>query len=293
MLRDAGSNSRSGRTKWEGRTDKSLVDFLQGELGSSYRHLFRLLCLLYMGDRNESGDVDEALAAEQVATLHEECEKGWFEDFDETAIIEIIGANTTSQNALVAQLYEKEYAESLSKALEGKCGERLHYALTALLLTKPAFIAMRLHDAMGSWVADKAALTRLLGGLDGAKMEGVCDAYEEKYDQPLWSALKQTLDGDFERAALAWVKATGAGGGAYEAFTEVDVAELEGDAAALCGTLDHLLFENDELLRLIAVLDVEVVRETTKGSGTDRHGPHPGHRDAQQALPRACRRRLP
>ena len=33
---------QAGKARWEGRTDKSLVDYLNGELGSSYRHLNRL-----------------------------------------------------------------------------------------------------------------------------------------------------------------------------------------------------------------------------------------------------------
>ena len=119
---------QAGKAKWEGRTDKSLVDYINEELGSSYRHLNRLLQLLFMGDREEAAEADEDKATEQVATLHEECEKGWFEDFDESAIIEIIGANSMAQNTLVAQLYEKEHGASLSSALKDKCGDRLHYA---------------------------------------------------------------------------------------------------------------------------------------------------------------------
>ena len=34
---------QAGKAKWEGRTDKSLVDFLNSNLGHSYRHLNRLL----------------------------------------------------------------------------------------------------------------------------------------------------------------------------------------------------------------------------------------------------------
>ncbi len=60
--------------------------------------------LLYMGDRIETDEVNEELAAQQVETWEEECDKGWFEDFDESMIITIIGSNTTNQNALVAQV---------------------------------------------------------------------------------------------------------------------------------------------------------------------------------------------
>ena len=62
---------QAGRSKWEGRTDKSLVDFINSNLGSSYRHLNRLLQLLMAGDREEEAEADEDKAAEQVATLRD------------------------------------------------------------------------------------------------------------------------------------------------------------------------------------------------------------------------------
>ena len=261
---------QAGKDKWEGRTDKHLVDYLKENLGRSYRHLNRLLNLLFMGDRVEGDETDEALAAEQVDAIKEECDKGWFEDFDESMIIEIIGKNTTAQNQLVAQEYEKAHSESLAKALKGKCGDRLFYALNALLLTKPNFLAMRLHDAMEGWFGDKDALTRLLGGLDGEKMMGVAEAYEQKYDQPLWSALREKLsDDDFLKAALTWIRALEEPSRGAEAFTEQELGDIEGDCEKLCEMLDWLLLEHESMLVFVAYLDVETVREATLGSGTN------------------------
>ena len=145
---------QAGKKVWEGRNDSSLIDRLNAKVSSSYRHLKRLLLLLLKGDRNESDEVDEALASTQVLQIHDECEKGWFEDFDESLIIETLGANTLAQNQRVATLYENAYNESLAHALKGKCGDRLHYCLVGLLLPKPDFIAMRLKAAMGSWTTD-------------------------------------------------------------------------------------------------------------------------------------------
>jgi len=265
---------QAGKTKWEDRTDKHLIDYLKGELdgwiGNGYKHLRRLLCLLYMGDRVETDEVDEELAAQQVDTLQEECEKGWFEDFDESLIIEIIGKNTTNQNQLVAQLFEKKYEASLAKSLKGKCGDKLFYALNALLMTKSDFVAMRLHDAMKGWFTNKDILTRLLGGLDGDKMAGVAEAFERKYDQPLWSALKAEISGNFLSAALVWLNsidndpARGA-----EKFTEQTVDDLGDDAPKLAEMLDYLFIENEAVLCFVAFLDVEAIREATKGWGTD------------------------
>ena len=52
---------QAGKAKWEGRNDASLVDFINTNLGYSYRHLNRLLQLLYMGDRVETDEVELSL----------------------------------------------------------------------------------------------------------------------------------------------------------------------------------------------------------------------------------------
>ena len=260
---------QAGKKRWEDRSDKHLVDYLKRELGSSYRHLNRLLNLLFMGDRVESEQVDEGLAPQQVEALHDECAKGWFEDFDESGVIEILGKNTVPQNQLVAQLYEKRYELSLAKALKGKCGDRLHYALVALTLPKADFLAMRLHDAMKSWFTNKDVLTRLLGGLDGEMMVGVAAAFERKYGQPLWSALNAQIGGDFLTAATTWIRALEEPSRGAEKFTETKVDELDGDAGALATMVDYLLLENESLLVFVAYLDIETIREAVKGWGAD------------------------
>ena len=73
----------AGRAMWEGRSDASLLDYLDGELTSEYKHLQQLLVKLLKGGRDESGQVDAAKGAEQVAALHKECDKGMFSDFKE------------------------------------------------------------------------------------------------------------------------------------------------------------------------------------------------------------------
>ena len=259
---------QAGKAKWEGRTDKSLVDELNSELGSSYRHLNKLLQLLYMGDRREDEEVEEEKAQKQAEVIKEEVDKGWFEDFDESMIITVIGTNTTNQNQLMAQLYEKTFGESLVKGLKGKCGPRLFDALRALLMTKTDFIAMRLHDAGKGWGVKKDLLTRLLGGLEGQMMVGVTAAYEEKYSQPLWSALKEMIDGDFLSAALTWIRALEEPSRGAEQFTDVDVDSHDDDVDGLVKMLDMLLLEHDSLLVFVAYLDVECIHEACKGYGT-------------------------
>eukprot|EP00900_Chrysochromulina_parva_P010576 jgi/Chrpa1/1951/Chrysochromulina_OHIO_Genome00013467-RA len=266
---------QAGKKKWEGRTDKSLVDYLKGELdgwiGNGFIHLRRLLFLLFQGERVETTDMDEELAAKQVDCLHEEFEKGFFEDFHESFIIDIIGKNTTNQNQLVAQMYEKKFETSLTKALKGKCGERLFDALHALIMPKPEYVAMRLKKAMEGWGRDSDVMTRMLGGFDGDGMAAVAEAFERKYGQPLWSALKEELKaGNFLNAATAWLSTISSNPArSAERFTELDLSNGDVELPKLVEMLDWLFVENEALLSFIAFLDVETVREATKGWGTD------------------------
>ena len=75
----------AGRKAWEGRTDKNLIDYLDDELMDSYKHLQHLIFKILKGERDESGEVDEAAAVKQVEAIHKECDKGMFSDFKEQA----------------------------------------------------------------------------------------------------------------------------------------------------------------------------------------------------------------
>ena len=142
-------------------------------------------------------------------------------------------------------------------------------AIVCSAMTMPARDRFRLHDAMKKWFTDKDILTRLLGGLDGEKMLGVRNAFEAKYTQPLWSALKAEIGGHFLTAATAWLNAIEDPSRGAEAYTEQDVNEIASEAPKLCEMVDWLFLENEALLCFVAFLDVESIREATKGWGTD------------------------
>ena len=104
-------------------------------------------------------------------------------------------------------------------------------------------------------------LSRLLGGLDGPKMVGVAEAFERKYSQPLWSALRAALSPRSEydagtisttnnllSAALFWLRSFHDPSSGAERFTEVDEATHTGDAPAMASMLDYLFLEHESLL---------------------------------------------
>ena len=63
----------------------------------------------------------------------------------------------------------------------------------------PTHLASEQHDALDE--TDKDVLTRVMGGLDGPKMQGVAEAYDRKYQQPLWSAVRETIGADVRLVA--------------------------------------------------------------------------------------------
>mmetsp|Transcript_18138 Transcript_18138/g.30301 ORF Transcript_18138/g.30301 Transcript_18138/m.30301 type:complete len:1081 (+) Transcript_18138:3-3245(+) len=266
----------AGKVAWEGRTDRSLIDYLNSELGIMYKNLRLLILMLLKDVRDEGEEVDEAYCEEAVETLKGECDKGILdavvgEGFDSNEISELIGKNNIPTNRRIAVLFENKYNKSLVRALDGKCGKRFHATLSGLLLPRPDFIAMRLEAAMKGWTTDKRLLVRLLGGLDGESMIGVNLAYERKYSRPLPHAIRKEISGEghFELAALVWLKALEEPSRGAETLTEVEVDKHEGDTEALARMLDMLLVENDSLLAFISYLDVETLREAVKGWSVD------------------------
>eukprot|EP00927_Polykrikos_kofoidii_P046184 TRINITY_DN4039_c0_g1_i1.p1 TRINITY_DN4039_c0_g1~~TRINITY_DN4039_c0_g1_i1.p1 ORF type:complete len:851 (+),score=199.97 TRINITY_DN4039_c0_g1_i1:48-2600(+) len=259
----------AGKEKWEGRTDKSLIDYIDGELGFSSRHLQYGLLKLVKGEREMGDDVDEEKAAEQAKALNVECEKGFFSNFDEDAVSDILCCNSPVQNMKVAEIYENEYSKSLVGALDGRGSDDLRMLWTGLLLPRGSFVAQYLKKAMDGWGTDESRLIRLLGGLDGELMADVVRAFEEKYGTQLKKAIADELSGNFKRAALLWIETFEDPASGVEARTETDVSEVSGIPDELSTMIDSLLLENASVVSYIAKLDAETLASACVGMGTD------------------------
>jgi len=263
----------AGKKVWEDKHDKSLIDYLNKELGWSYRHLRDLLLRLLKDPQDEDDTIDEDKCNEQVEFLRAETQKWALIDdkFDSDAVSEAISTNSIAANKRVALLYENKYNQSLVKALDGKCGKRFMNCLKGLLMEREDYIAMRLEDAMKGWITDRKVLVRFLGGLDGDLMLGVAAAYERKYQRPLDHAVRAEIsgEGNMQKAAVTWISALNEPSRGAEEFTEVEVDSHGDDTTALCRMVDMLLVENDSLIRFIVTLDVEVIREAVKGFSID------------------------
>ena len=245
---------KAGKIAWEGRTDSSLIDFLNSKLASGYKHLLKLLLELLKGDlNNEDMEADDEVIAGQVEKIHEEVSKsggmfGAFGDESVDVLIDAIASNNTAQNCRLAELFENTHNMSLAKAITEKCKAKIGWCLSALLLPRPDFVASRIKKALEGWSTDKMTLVRLLGGLDGRKMLGVLESYETKYGLPLASSLTQEVEGNFAKAALTWIVALDDPSGGTSEITEAEPSSHGGDAAKLSGMCDFLLLEYEMLM---------------------------------------------
>ena len=126
----------AGKKVWEDLHDKSLIDYInknigQGEfvtaLGKGNKYLKDMLLRLLKDPHDDEGEVDEEKCTEQVAMFRDETQKwGLSQSFDEDAVGEAIASNSIAANQRCAVLYENAYNQSLVRALEGKCGSRRH-----------------------------------------------------------------------------------------------------------------------------------------------------------------------
>ena len=91
---------RRGKAAWEGRTDRSLIDYLNSEMSGivfGNSSLRALLLRLLKGVRDEEGEVDEAKAISQRDEVHSLCERStWFGDDSEAIrrLIEVVSIDS-------------------------------------------------------------------------------------------------------------------------------------------------------------------------------------------------------
>ncbi|CAM9383090.1 unnamed protein product [Chrysoparadoxa australica] len=190
----------AARAKYEGKYDTAVVDKVNNELHGRVK---QLALILLRGERSESEEVDEALAQEQATQLYD-AGVGRV-GTDEDVFMHVLGRQSRAQIEAIKAAYEREYNQSLMKAIKKETHGDFEDALVALLATPEDFYAMTLKKAFkGIGTADKT-VARILGGNDKSMVTKINERYFERYDQTLEEALKSELSGRFRKAALTWV----------------------------------------------------------------------------------------
>uniref|UniRef100_A0A667YGK5 Annexin n=1 Tax=Myripristis murdjan TaxID=586833 RepID=A0A667YGK5_9TELE len=162
-------------------------------------------CLsLLQGTRDESYEVDEALAEEDATSLFEAGE-GRF-GTDESTFSYILASRNYLQLQATFKIYEQLSGTEILDAIESETSgtlKKCYITLVRAAKNPQLYFARRLNDAMKGAGTDEDTLIRIIVCRSEYDLETIKDMYLEKYDVSLKEALRDECSGDFKRLLLA------------------------------------------------------------------------------------------
>lgn len=188
--------------KYEELYERPLAEHMCSETDGHFR---RLLTLIITGVRDESGDVDEALAREQAEALWAagEAKLGT----DEAVFNGIMAHGSFEHLRLVFEEYKQVSGQTIEQAIDNEVDGELKAALMAIVecvQSPPAFFAKCLHEAIDGLGTNDATLIRITVGRSEIDLGNIKSEYERIYNQTLLSAIKENeTSGDYSRALCA------------------------------------------------------------------------------------------
>ncbi|XP_066537451.1 annexin A13, like [Hoplias malabaricus] len=165
-----------------------------------------LLMSLLLACRDESYEVDEALA-EQDATALIEAGEGRF-GTDESTFSYILTRRNYLQLQATFKIYESLSGTDILDAIDSEATGTLkdcYITLVRCAKNPQLYFARRLNAAMKGAGTDEDTLIRIIVGRSEVDLETIKDMYLEKYDMTLKDALSSDCGGDFKHLLLAIV----------------------------------------------------------------------------------------
>lgn len=163
----------------------------------------RLLTLLLEGNRDESYEVDEALAEQDAVSLFEAGE-GCF-GTDESTFSFILATRNYLQLQVTFKAYEAISGTEILDAIDKETSGTLKDCYTALVRcakNPELYFARKLNAAMKGAGSDEDTLIRIIVCRSEIDLETIKDMYLEKYDVSLKEAISSECGGDFKRLLL-------------------------------------------------------------------------------------------
>uniref|UniRef100_A0A8C1V9B3 Annexin n=1 Tax=Cyprinus carpio TaxID=7962 RepID=A0A8C1V9B3_CYPCA len=162
-----------------------------------------LLVSLLQANRDESYEVDEALA-EQDATSLFEAGEGRF-GTDESTFTYILTHRNYLQLQATFKIYETLSGTDILDAIDSEATGTLkdcYITLVRCAKNPQLYFARRLNAAMKGTGTDEDTLIRIIVGRSEVDLETIKDMYLEKYDMTLKDALSSECGGDFKRLLI-------------------------------------------------------------------------------------------
>lgn len=181
--------------------DRDLESDIEGDTSGDVR---RLLTLLLQGNRDESYEVDEALAEQDAVSLFEAGEGSL--GTDESTFSFILATRNYLQLQATFKAYEAISGTDILDAIDKETSGTLKDCYTTLVRcakNPQLFFARRLNAAMKGAGTDEDTLIRIIVCRSEVDLETIKDMYLEKYDVTLKDAISSECGGDFKRLLLA------------------------------------------------------------------------------------------
>ncbi|XP_062847192.1 annexin A13 [Trichomycterus rosablanca] len=181
--------------------ERDLESDVAGDTSGDVR---RLLTLLLEGNRDESYEVDEALAEDDATALLEAGE-GHF-GTDESTFSFILATRNYLQLQTMFKAYEAISGTEILDTIESESSGTLKQCYVALVRcakNPQLYFARRLNAAMKGAGTEEDTLIRIIVGRSEVDLETIKDMYLEKYDVPLKEAISSECSGDFKRLLVA------------------------------------------------------------------------------------------
>ncbi|KAJ6639203.1 Annexin B10 [Pseudolycoriella hygida] len=187
-------------------------------------HFRRLLTLIITGVRDESNEVDAALAKEQAELLYAAGEGKL--GTDEDVFNKILAHGCFEHLRLVFEEYKQLSGQTIEHAIDHELDGDLKDAIRAIALetgftieffvdlllyyllvecvqSPAAFFAKELHDAIDGLGTDDSTLIRIIVSRSEIDLGTIKAEYERIYDRTLLSAVRDETSGDYNRALCA------------------------------------------------------------------------------------------
>uniref|UniRef100_A0A671QBK9 Annexin n=1 Tax=Sinocyclocheilus anshuiensis TaxID=1608454 RepID=A0A671QBK9_9TELE len=181
--------------------DRDLEEDIEADTSGDVR---RLLTLLLEGNRDESYEVDEALAEQDAVSLFEAGEDCF--GTDESTFSFILATRNYLQLQVTFKAYEAISGTEILDAIDKEISGTLKDCYTALVRcakNPQLYFARKLNAAMKGAGTDEDTLIRTIVCRSEIDLETIKDMYLEKYDVSLKDAISSECGGDFKRLLLA------------------------------------------------------------------------------------------
>ncbi|XP_006198289.1 annexin A3 [Vicugna pacos] len=179
---------------------KSLGDAISSETSGDFR---KALLTLADGRREESQKVDEQLAKKDAQILYNAGEKRW--GTDEDTFTEILCLRSFLQLKLTFDEYrnisQKDIEDSIKGELSGHF-EDLLLAIVHCARNMPAFLAVRLHQALKGAGTDEFTLNRIMVSRSEIDLLDIRAEFKKHYGYSLYSAIKSDTSGYYGNTLL-------------------------------------------------------------------------------------------